>query len=275
MGWTKKKDKWHCFFLWENWEHPKPSFKFLVGDQTLRFLEVRTGMTNLSPSTTSPEPGSPQPAGAFNWRLSEENSWPTQRQATDPSGPTTDDRSTNKKNWSLCTLPLPRLRPIWCHFVLSYTVYYPSLSFPHEWKVWYQRSKKIDGLEVKFGQTQNIEAFKKRQRQRQRQSYWKQLSDLVTRLTIPDKQKNLSQDFDSKRCPGGVGLGQRRTKVLTIVVIIMMNFTYQRHWKFAAYDEVQPGTTHFVNNFLKVSTHDSICARVRAPVQGESSALRF
>ena len=122
MGWTKKKDKWHCFFLWENWEHPKPSFKFLVGDQTLRFLEVRTGMTNLSPSTTSPEPGSPQPAGAFNWRLSEENSWPTQRQATDPSGPTTDDRSTNKKNWSLCTLPLPRLRPIWCHFVLSYYI---------------------------------------------------------------------------------------------------------------------------------------------------------
>ena len=97
------------FFLWNNWETPKPSNTFFTGwPDAINLQRYRTGMTNLSPSTTSPEPGSPQPAGAFNWRLSEENSWPTQRQATDPSGPTTDDRSTNKKNWSLCVHFLKR-----------------------------------------------------------------------------------------------------------------------------------------------------------------------
>ena len=45
--------------------------------------------------------------------------------------------------------------------------------------------------------------------------------------------------------------------------------------EFVANDQVHPGTTHFVNNYIKVSTNDNICARVRVPVQGESSALRF
>ena len=109
-------------FLWNNWETPKPSNEFFIGwpdaTNSLRLEQVRPTWAP-PPPPLNPAP----PAGrCFQLETVGENSWPTQRQATDPSGPTTDDRSTNKKNWSLCTLPQARLRPIWCHFVLSYYI---------------------------------------------------------------------------------------------------------------------------------------------------------
>ena len=68
-----------------------------------RFLEVRTGMTNLIPSTTSPEPGSPQPAGAFNWRLSEKTAdRPNDKRPIRPDRRPTTARQTRKTGPCVC-----------------------------------------------------------------------------------------------------------------------------------------------------------------------------
>ena len=61
-----------------------------------KFLQVRTGMTNLSPSTTSPEPGSPHPAGAFNWRSEKTADRPNDKRPIRPDRRPTTARRTRK-----------------------------------------------------------------------------------------------------------------------------------------------------------------------------------
>ena len=53
-------------------------------------------MTNLSPSTTSPEPGSPQPAGAFNWRSEKTADRPNDKRPIRPDRRPTTARRTRK-----------------------------------------------------------------------------------------------------------------------------------------------------------------------------------
>ena len=61
-----------------------------------KFVKVRTGMTNLSPSTTSPEPGSPHPAGAFNWRSEKTADRPNDKRPIRPDRRPTTARRTRK-----------------------------------------------------------------------------------------------------------------------------------------------------------------------------------
>ena len=68
-------------------------------------------MTNLSPSTTSPEPGSPQPAGAFNWRSEKTADRPNDKRPIRPDRRPLDEQEKLVPVYTSSSAPAPHMMP--------------------------------------------------------------------------------------------------------------------------------------------------------------------